>query len=122
MDRKRKSAPLVLAFLLSAGALWGSITGSISGEVRDPSGAVIPGVSVVALNTETGIQNSTQTNTAGFYNFPALPAGHYEVKITKSGFEEYRQTGLVVDVNTALRVDASLKVGAIMQTVRAFSV
>jgi hypothetical protein len=117
MSTKGKIASLVLALALGAGAVWGSITGSISGTVTDPSGAVIPGVSVVALNTETGIQTSTQTNAAGFYNFPALPAGHYEVKITKSGFEEYRQTGLVLDVNTALRVDATLKVGAVTQEV-----
>lgn len=102
----------VFLLLLVAGSLWGSITGSISGSVTDPSGALIAGASVTAHNTETGIDVSTETNSQGFYSFPALPAGKYEVAIKSPGFEEYRQTGLVLDVNTALRVDASLKVGA----------
>ena len=108
---------LAMVLVLGIPVARASITASISGTVTDPSGAVIPGVSVVALNTETGIQTSTETNAAGFYNFPALPAGHYEIRITKTGFQEYRQTGLVLDVNTALRVDATMKVGAINQEV-----
>ena len=108
---------LGLLSLLAVSVAQASITGSISGTVTDPSGAAIPGASVVAHNTETGIRTSTETNVAGFYSLPTLPAGHYEVIITKSGFEEYRQTGLVLDVNTALRVDAPLKVGAVTQKV-----
>ena len=114
---KSKLGTLTIVFLLATGTLWSSINGSISGTVTDSSGAVIPQVSVVARNTETGIQTSTQTNMAGFYSLPALPAGPYEVIITKKGFEEYRQTGLILDVNTALRVDATLKVGAVTQEV-----
>ena len=114
---KGKFETLAILLLFATGTLWASINGSISGTVTDPSGAVMPGVSIVATNTETGIKTSTQTNVAGFYSLPALPAGHYEVIITKSGFEEYRQTGLVLDVNTALRVDATLKVGAVTQEV-----
>jgi hypothetical protein len=94
-----------------------SITGSISGTVTDPTGAVIPGAIVTAHNTEKGIDSSTESNAQGFYSFPALPAGHYELRITASGFQEYRETGLVLDVNTALRVDAALKVGAVNQQV-----
>jgi len=113
----RHLATLALVFLLGAGFVWGSITASISGTVTDPTGAVIPGASVTAHNTETGIDNSTQTNTRGFYSFPALPAGKYEVSIKANGFQEYRETGLVLDVNTALRVDAALRVGAVSQYV-----
>jgi hypothetical protein len=108
---------LTLLFVLETSAAHASVTASISGTVTDPTGAVMPGVSVVAVNTETGIQTSTETNAAGFYNFPALPTGHYEIKITKTGFREYRQTGLVLDVNTALRIDATLNVGAVTQEV-----
>jgi len=121
MDAKRKLirylGMLAPIFLLGAGLAWGGVTGSISGTVLDASRGVVPGASVVALNTQTGIENSTQTNAQGFYNFPALPAGHYDVRITASGFQEYRQTGLVLDVNTAVRVDATLKVGAVSQAV-----
>ena len=53
----------------------------------------------------------------GLYSFPALAAGHYEVRIRATGFQEYRQTGLVLDVNTAQRVDAALVVGGVSQEV-----
>jgi hypothetical protein len=108
---------LMFGLALSAGLVWGTITGSISGTVTDPTGAVIPGATVVAVNTQTGIQSSTQTNAAGFYSFPVLPLGNYEVRVQAKGFEEYLKTGLVINVNSALRVDTSLKVGAVSQTV-----
>ena len=72
---------LALVLLLSTGTVWGDVTASISGTVNDPTGAVIPGATVTALNTDKGISNSTQTNTQGFYSFPALPTGKYEVSI-----------------------------------------
>jgi len=117
MKRICLAASLALGIWLSAGLVWAGVTGSISGTVTDPSGAIIPGVTVTAINTETGIQHSTQANEAGFYSFPALPAGHYDVHIQAKGFQEYRQTGLVIDVNSALRVDATLKVGAVTEEV-----
>ena len=61
--------------------------------------------------------SSTQTNAQGFYNFPALPTGKYEVRIKATGFEEYRETDLVLDVNNALRIDAAMKVGSVSQEV-----
>lgn len=94
-----------------------SITGTISGIVRDPSGAVIPVVTVVALNIQTGVKQTTTTDSRGFYSFPALPLGDYEIFIRKAGFRQYEQKGLVIDVNTALRVDAMLEVGAVSQAV-----
>ena len=100
-----------------ASILWGSVTGSISGTVSDSSGAVIPGASIAALNTGTGVKDSTKTNAQGFYSLPALPVGHYNLSIQAQGFKEYVETGLVLDVNTALRVDASLQVGEVTQKV-----
>jgi hypothetical protein len=115
--RSQRFFTLGLLLVLASPLARAGVTGSISGTVTDPTGAIIPGVSVVALNTDTGIQTTTQTNAAGFYNFPALPTGHYEIRITETGFEEYRQTGLVIDVNTALRIDATMKVGSVNQEV-----
>ncbi|MGA3164825.1 MAG: carboxypeptidase regulatory-like domain-containing protein [Terriglobia bacterium] len=117
MNVKGKLGILVFLLLLGTGLVWGGITASISGTVTDPTGAVIPGAAVTAHNTETGIDNSTQTNAQGFYSFPALPAGKYELTIKATGFQEYRETGLVLDVNNALRIDAALKVGAMNQEV-----
>ena len=109
---------LALVFLLGTASGWGSVTASISGTVTDASGAVVPRASVVATNTQTGITSKTETNAEGFYSFPAIPVGHYDLAITASGFQEYRQTDLVLDVNTAVRIDAALKVGTATQEVQ----
>ncbi|MGH9325152.1 MAG: carboxypeptidase regulatory-like domain-containing protein [Terriglobia bacterium] len=93
------------------------VTGSISGTVRDASGAVIPGVSVTARNVETGVTQTILTDDAGFYNFPALPIGHYDVSFQKSGFKKYEQSGEVINVSTLLRVDAVLQVGTVTSVV-----
>ncbi len=114
---KNRLGALVVLLLLATGTIWAGVTASISGTVTDPTGAVIPGAAVTAHNTDTGIDSSTQTNAQGFYSFPALPTGKYEVRIKATGFEEYRETGLVLDVNNALRIDAAMKVGAVTQEV-----
>jgi hypothetical protein len=108
------AAVLAMAFARIGHA---SITGTISGTVRDPSGAVIPSATVLALNTQTGVRQTATTDSRGFYSFPELPIGTYEVTIRKAGFGQYEQTGLVINVNTVLRVDATLKVGAVSQSV-----
>jgi carboxypeptidase family protein/TonB-dependent receptor-like protein len=117
LTMKARLGTLVLVLLLAVGTVWGGVTGSISGTVTDPTGGVVPGASVTALNTDTGISTSTQTNTQGFYSFPVLPTGKYEVTIRATGFEEYRETDMVLDVNNALRIDAAMKVGGVTQEV-----
>jgi hypothetical protein len=104
---------LALLLVLGISVANAAITGSISGTVTDPTGSVVPGASVTAHNTETGIDTATQTNAQGFYSFPALPIGKYEVSIKATGFKDYRQTGLTLDATVALRVDAAMEVGAV---------
>jgi hypothetical protein len=111
----------VAMIFVCAELAWCSATGSISGVVRDPSNAAVPGCEVVALNTGTGIKRTVSTNAEGFYLFEALPLGIYEVEVNKAGFKRYRETGLVVNVNSALVVDARLEVGEIRQQVRVSS-
>src|SRR5579862_7656054 len=67
----------VLVWLFSQLA-WGAVTGRISGTVKDPTGAVVPGAQIVVLETQTGIKTESRTDTAGFYSFPSLAVGHYE--------------------------------------------
>jgi hypothetical protein len=112
-----------LPVLLLVAALWlrAGITGSISGVVTDPSGAVVPGAKVVATETQTGVQNETLSDSAGFYNFSTLPIGTYTVEVTAAGFKLYRRSGLVVDANSALRVDTPLQVGAATENVTVLS-
>jgi len=108
----------VFAFvLLALGLASASITGSISGVITDKSGAVVAGATVVATDTLTGVQTTQKTDAKGFYNLPALAVGNYNLEISQTGFKTYRQIGLVIDANSALRVDASLAIGSISEKV-----
>jgi hypothetical protein len=118
MRNPQCAAIAVLAFVLLALVLASaSITGSISGVVTDGSGALISGAAVVATDTLTGVRTTVKTDAKGFYNLPTLAIGTYDVEISRAGFKTYRKTGLVIDANAALRVDASLEVGAINEKV-----
>jgi hypothetical protein len=112
--RRRRRNPLLLAFALIACLAIGvqaDTGGSISGTVTDQTGAVIPNTTVTALNLDTTVQQTTKTNDNGFYNFTALPVGRYEIEIIREGFDPYKRTGLVIDVNSQLRADVSLSMG-----------
>jgi len=112
---------LALVLLFGTLAAWACITGSISGAVTDPTGAVIPDVKVITLNTSTGIRQSVVTDSKGFYEFPALPIGTYELEVQKPGFRHFHQTGLVIDANSALLVDVKLILGETTQEVNVSS-
>src|ERR1700719_4044838 len=100
-----------ILFGICTAALTGAVTGRVSGTVKDPSGAVVDGAIVSAVNTETGAKASTSTDAQGFYAFPALAPGHYTLEVTQQGFKQFRETGLILDVNTALTVDVNLQLG-----------
>ncbi len=107
--------------LFTSGRLLAGVTASISGTVTDPSGAVVAGASVTATNVETGIATSLTTNAQGFYSFQSLPLGNYTISVQQSGFKGYAQTGLVLDVNSALTIDVQLQVGATTEKVEVSS-
>ena len=69
------------------------------------------------LETQTGIKSATVSDTAGFYSFPSLPVGHYELEVRTRGFKDFKQTGLILDVNTAVTVDIPLALGEASQEV-----
>lgn len=108
---------VITAVLLSAGIAFAGVTASISGTVKDASGATVAGATVKALNTETGISQTQTTNSQGYYSFQALPLGHYDVQIQQSGFRGFLAKGLVLDVNSALVVDANLQLGEVKEVV-----
>ncbi|MFY9907334.1 MAG: carboxypeptidase regulatory-like domain-containing protein [Terriglobales bacterium] len=88
-----------------------SVTASISGTVTDPSGAIVPHCTVTATSVETGLILTESANAQGFYSFPSLALGKYTIKVTQPGFKAFSETGLVVDVNSALVVDVKLQIG-----------
>jgi hypothetical protein len=101
----------VVVCLFTAAAVFASINGSISGVVVDSSKAVIAGATVVATETQTGVKSQTVTDSKGFYSFPELPIGKYDVEVSATGFKTFKESGLVVDANSALRVDVTLQIG-----------
>jgi hypothetical protein len=111
--RPRRFILLLTLALISciAIAVRADTVGSISGTVTDQTGAVIPDTMVTALNLDTTVQQTTKTNANGFYNFAALPVGRYEIEVIREGFEPYKRTGLVVDVNSQLRADITVSMG-----------
>ena len=94
------------AFMLSAISLWANAGGSVSGTVKDGSGAVISSATVEATNIDTGVQARVATNSRGFYSFPGLPVGRYNIDVKRTGFKPYQRTGVTIYTNGALTVDA----------------
>jgi hypothetical protein len=92
-------------------SLFASTGGSISGLVKDPSGAVIPGATVTAINSATGVKQTIKTEGQGLYSFPVLAVGTYEIQVSENGFQPYRVKGLRVDINSALVADVTLQLG-----------
>src|SRR3974390_1821724 len=88
----------------------GATTGSISGTISDATGAVIPGVAVTATNTAQGLQTKTMTDAKGFYMFPRLAVGAYEVQVKGEGFAPQKKSDLAVDTDSAVRADFTLQV------------
>ncbi|HEV3511453.1 MAG TPA: carboxypeptidase regulatory-like domain-containing protein [Candidatus Sulfotelmatobacter sp.] len=91
------------------------ITGSIRGTVLDPAGATVPGASVKATQTETGLTRNAVTNRSGEYILLELPVGHYWLQATAKGFQTYIQQGIVLDVNETASIPVHLAVGAEIQ-------
>src|ERR1700728_320160 len=110
--RGLKIAVLVLFFAVSATTLLAKVTGGISGTVRDPQGAVVPDANVQLRNVQTGVIQTIVSDSAGFYSFPAVDVGTYEIAFNKAGFAEFRETNLIINVDTSLQVDANLQVGS----------
>ncbi len=104
--------------LLSPNPAWASITGSISGVVTDPNGAVVAGVTVVATEVSTNIQHTTVTDAKGFYAFPALNVDTYNVSVSQAGFRDFLESGVKIDANSAVRIDIKMEIGAVTNTVK----
>ena len=87
-------------------------TATLEGTVFDPSGAVIPGASVSLRNPATGEKRDTRTSDVGFYSFPLLPVGTYELEFLARGFVKKSLKGLTVQVGQIARMDVTLKISA----------
>src|SRR5258708_7174170 len=111
---------ILLGLLLSVGfptVAVGQVGGSLSGAIKDPSGAVVPGVTVTATNTTLGTIFTTTTDGQGLYSFPKLPVGRYDVTMQLDGFKPQKHVGIQVDADSALQINATLQLGEQSETV-----
>jgi hypothetical protein len=119
--RKRRiillATVVVLGFLVSSALVWASITGSISGIVTDPTGGLVVGATVTAINTQTGVRAAIHTDKSGFYNFPDLSVGTYDLEVEQTGFKTFHQSRIVIDANSAIKIDVKLELGEVSEKV-----
>ncbi len=109
------SAAVVLA--LSGTALAQAVRGTLLGNVTDTQGAPVPGVTVTATETQTNVARTVVTNQSGHYVFANMKDGLYRVETELTGFKKFSRDGVEVKVNSTVRVDVILEVGAMTETV-----
>jgi hypothetical protein len=102
---------------LTASAIAQLDTGSISGVVTDPAGKMVQGAAVRANETTTGTTYSTTTSATGYYTFPSVHPGTYELKVGAGGFKNEVYTGVVVAVGSSSTRDVTLAIGAANEVV-----
>jgi hypothetical protein len=106
---------LVLILLPNASAQL--YTGSVTGVVSDPSGAVVPGASVTLVDQQKGYSFTAKTDTTGRYLLRLIPPGTYALTVEAAGFESQRQNGITLAVNQNVSLDVRLKIGAATEKV-----
>jgi len=106
----------VVAFLATS-AFGQEVTGAIVGVVRDGSGSAVPKAVLTLVNAETDSQRQTVADETGSYQFLLLRAGHYRLTVEAPGFQRLINTDIIVNTTERVRVDASLAVGAVSETV-----
>jgi hypothetical protein len=123
MTRARKTlyglaSVVFFATLVTTVPAWAQTsTAELNGRVTDSSGAVLPGVTVTATQTATGLQRTAVTDGEGNYLLTNLPPGPYRLEISLQGFRGYVQTGLVLTVGATPTVNAVLELGSLEETV-----
>jgi hypothetical protein len=108
-------------FAASVSQLSAQATGSIRGTVVDSSQAVLAGVSLIAVNSATGVSRYEVTNQEGIFVFPDLPIGGYQLQISKAGFQAQKRDGIVLLTGQTLDLQIGLSVGSDTQVVEVTS-
>jgi hypothetical protein len=112
--RRIGSILVLFCWALSALAV---ANGSLSGTVSDPSGAVIQGATITMVNVALKSTYTSASNVQGYYSFPTLPVGHYNMTIEAAGFTSQKKTDVRIDTDSAVTVDTTLQLGQQSQTV-----
>ncbi len=99
------------ALLCLSSALGQTVTGSITGQVKDPSGAVVVGASVTAQNAATSVKTMAQTNGSGVYTIRFLPIGTYSLTVEAAGFTTDQVAPFTLEINRTVKIDVALQIG-----------
>jgi outer membrane receptor protein involved in Fe transport len=102
---------MLILFVASIVAAQAPTTGRLTGTVKDPSGAVIPGASIMAKNAQTGSEFKAVTNEVGVWVMPSVPSGSYTVSLNAQGFRTTTFKETKVDAGATATVDATLQIG-----------
>ncbi len=93
------------------------VSAGITGTITDPSGAAIPGASVIAKDVNRGTEWPTQSNADGIYAFPRIPVGTYELRVEMKGFKTAVRPNIVLELNQRARIDIQMELGGTSETV-----
>src|SRR5262247_1533534 len=115
--KKTFSVAALLCVVLLSNSFAQTTNATLGGTVADASGALIPGVTVTATNTQTGIVITTVTNETGAYQFPSLQTGVYKVSAELPGFQTHVYNDVALGVAQQVRLNFNLQVGAATTTV-----
>jgi len=89
-----------------------TVTGSITGQVTDPSGALVSGATVTAENVATSVKTTATTNSAGLYTIPFLPIGSYTLTVDFKGFASAKIAPFALEINQTAKIDVALKISS----------
>src|SRR5437867_1666076 len=113
-----KSGVIVcLLWGLASASLFAQTTGTITGQVTDPSGSVVPNTTVEVQNAGTGLVRTGTTDSLGSFVIPGLPVGVYKLTAKVTGFKTFSRTGITLAVGESARADVKLELGTATETV-----
>lgn len=117
-ERVRLASLLTLCLMSSLLVRGQGTYGQILGQVLDPAGAAVPAAQVRAINANTGVETKAITGSSGDYAVSYLPPGVYNLTVEARGFNSYTRTGIEVEVDSKVTLDAKLNIGNAAQTVQ----
>src|SRR6266700_1920694 len=121
MEEKVKRILFVILFCSALSeTIWAQAVSvaQITGNVKDQSGALLPGVEIKVTQGETGYTRTLVSDETGAYIIPNLPVGPYKLEVTLPGFTTYVRTGIVLQVNSNPTIPVVLQVGQVSEQVQ----
>jgi carboxypeptidase family protein len=116
-NRVRFLSFLALVVLVIQAPMYAQLTAQLTGGIRDASGAVVPGASIVVVNEGTGIKWEAKSNQDGIFTVPLLQPGNYRVSVQAPGFRAVSRTGIQLEVAQTAAMDFTLDVGAATESI-----